>query len=70
GVCSDPKLCCSKYGYCGSTADYCAVVVIPNATCGNGNRGNRICFDSTHCCSQYGYCDSGPDYCTSGTCGK
>jgi hypothetical protein len=25
GICANPALCCSKWGYCGSTIDYCSV---------------------------------------------
>jgi hypothetical protein len=59
GVCSDSSLCCSKYGYCGRSAEHCSTTTF----CGDGVIGNRVCLDSTLCCSQYGYCGSTSDYC-------
>ena len=57
GYCTDMTLCCSTFGYCGSTAEYCG------GTCGNGNVGNKICPDSNLCCSTFGYCGSTAEYC-------
>ncbi|KAL8656530.1 MAG: hypothetical protein Q9210_000167 [Variospora velana] len=79
----DPKSptggsCCSQYGYCGSTADYCGtgcqptfgtcagseVVPIAANLCGPANRNNK-CFSGL-CCSQAGYCGNTTDYCGAG----
>ncbi|KAL8975531.1 MAG: hypothetical protein Q9197_000208 [Variospora fuerteventurae] len=79
----DPKSptggsCCSQYGYCGSTADYCGTgcqptfgtctgseVVARDANlCGPANRNNK-CLSGL-CCSQAGYCGNTTDYCGAG----
>jgi len=67
--CSDPSLCCSQYGFCGSGIDYCDGFnpVSPDVPCGGEFVGNGICADSSLCCSQYGYCGTGTDYCSGGT---
>ena len=57
GYCTDMTLCCSTFGYCGSTAEYCG------GTCGNSNVGNNVCPDSNLCCSTFGYCGSTAEYC-------
>lgn len=70
--------CCSQYGYCGSTQDYCgtgcqiafgecaASVVKPvdANVCGPTNDNNRCV--SGLCCSAYGYCGNTTDYCGAG----
>jgi len=56
GICSG-GLCCSQWGWCGSTAEHCSNY------CGNGNINNGLCPDPTHCCSEFGYCGSGSAYC-------
>lgn len=54
--------CCSKYGYCGTGADYCGSTPPPSS----GNCGNTGApCASGQCCSKYGYCGTGPDYCGS-----
>ena len=81
GICPDPTMCCSQWGYCGTGSGYCGVVdedptaapvpnpteapVDDNNTCGGGSRGNGICLDSSLCCSQFGYCGTSVDHCGS-----
>ncbi|KAH6684069.1 hypothetical protein B0J14DRAFT_3322 [Halenospora varia] len=72
--------CCSQYGYCGNTTDYCDTgcqsdfgTCTPTNTqpgtgddlsCGPQN-GNKVC-GSGLCCSQYGFCGNSTDYCSDG----
>jgi hypothetical protein len=67
-------LCCSQYGYCGSTSEYCgngcqgtfgvcgAVTpsVSPDGSCGGTSKYNCLVGQ---CCSQYGWCGTGAEYC-------
>ena len=66
--------CCSKNGYCGSSADYCSLTARCQplfGSCGlpvsmDGSCGNQIgCQGSVFgdCCSQYGYCGATDAYC-------
>ncbi|OUM60087.1 carbohydrate-binding module family 18 protein, partial [Piromyces sp. E2] len=69
-----PGLCCSQYGYCGNTSEYCSGgcqkqfgqcnndLPISYDECGPGV---AICGGGL-CCSQYGWCDSTKDHCTGG----
>ena len=64
--------CCSKYGWCGTTPEYCAVDQGCVSNCSNEPVGitnqcgpNLPCSDGT-CCSQWGWCGTGPDYCGEG----
>jgi hypothetical protein len=82
-ICPSSLPCCSQYGWCGSTDDYCGANcqpafgtcqgITPDNTCGSPN--NYICPSSLPCCSQYGFCGSTTDYCGTGcqpgfgTCG-
>jgi len=70
GACSG-GLCCSQWGFCGSTPDYCGTgcqpgfgscTSPPTGACGAGV-GN--CTGGL-CCSQWGYCGSTPEYCGMG----
>ncbi|KAI8906946.1 hypothetical protein EDD86DRAFT_192829, partial [Gorgonomyces haynaldii] len=64
-------MCCSQYGYCGSTADHCAkrcqygfgqsYNVSPDGSCGASSSGHYMCNNS--CCSQYSYCGTTDDFC-------
>ncbi|TGO89880.1 hypothetical protein BPOR_0089g00100 [Botrytis porri] len=71
--------CCSAYGYCGNTTDYCGTgcqnafgtctgtTVQPSEntfTCGASN-GGLSCTGGL-CCSTSGYCGNTTDYCDSG----
>lgn len=58
GNCSDSKLCCSSFGYCGTTEEYCS-----KDACGNGARGSGNCTNPALCCSASGYCGSTSEYC-------
>ena len=70
--------CCSQYGYCGTTTDYCGtgcqgdfgtcsgtetVPIDPNQ-CGPAN-GNNKCLGGL-CCSSAGWCGNTTDYCGAG----
>lgn len=65
--------CCSQYGYCGSTADYCSIgcqsgscMYTTDGTCG-AQHGGRLCTPSFgSCCSSYGYCGNSTAYCGQG----
>ncbi|CAL9125702.1 unnamed protein product [Musa textilis] len=54
-------LCCSQYGYCGSTFAYCND---SGYQCGTQAAGG-VC-PAWQCCSQHGYCGNTSDYCGSG----
>eukprot|EP00271_Cylindrocystis_brebissonii_P020597 TRINITY_DN688_c0_g2_i6.p1 TRINITY_DN688_c0_g2~~TRINITY_DN688_c0_g2_i6.p1 ORF type:complete len:552 (+),score=32.12 TRINITY_DN688_c0_g2_i6:224-1657(+) len=61
------SLCCSQYGYCGSTSAYCGTGCNPKGgtcpstgKCGSGSNCGSLC------CSQYGYCGSTSAYCGTG----
>jgi len=71
GSCVDGE-CCSKYGYCGKTAEYCDVEQgcqsefgLCNSQSKNGECGENFgrCPQPTHCCSKNGYCGVSEDYC-------
>jgi len=62
-ICADPSLCCSEFGWCGSTAEYCGGGPLPDPLCGNGVTGTGVCADTSLCCSQYGYCGSTAEFC-------
>lgn len=64
GICSDKTLCCSEWGYCGTTDEHCGETSAPISTCGGGQRGNGLCPEA-QCCSEWGYCGTGSDYCES-----
>ena len=60
------NLCCSQYGYCGSTSDYCGTGCQSGpCTSSSGGGCNPACA-SNLCCSQYGYCGSTSAYCGAG----
>lgn len=62
--------CCSQYGYCGTSDEYCGAGCNPkcglcftsDGTCGIG-KGR--CPEG-QCCSQYGYCGKSGEYCEAG----
>jgi hypothetical protein len=67
--------CCSSYGFCGTTEEFCAIEagcqpkfgkctqVSPDGTCGGTT--DNICTGSTFgiCCSEAGWCGSTPEFC-------
>ena len=61
GICPMNGYCCSQWGYCGTTADYCKVST--SGTCGGGQRGDGLCPDRTLCCSKWGWCGTGSAFC-------
>ncbi|KAI0172023.1 glycoside hydrolase/deacetylase [Hypoxylon sp. FL1284] len=76
-------LCCSQYGYCGSTADYCDDGCQTTfGTCGVSSGGNGSSSDdgrcgpdfgdtvcsATECCSGAGYCGTTTDHCRAPDC--
>lgn len=74
-VCSSG--CCSQYGYCGTTTDYCGGGCQPlygtcdttsgdDGTCGPANGGKKCA--TGRCCSAEGNCGTGSDYCQSPAC--
>ncbi|KAL7904701.1 carbohydrate esterase family 4 protein [Trichoderma velutinum] len=73
--------CCSFYGYCGKTAEYCGTGCdrnfgdctplgdVPNTTnglCGSAHAATCLHFGNKTCCSKYGYCGSSGDHCGDG----
>ncbi|KAK8059999.1 hypothetical protein PG996_009929 [Apiospora saccharicola] len=56
--------CCSRWGYCGVTAEYCGAgcspeygtcgLMSPDGSCGPGSAGPYHCLDG-NCCSSYGW---------------
>ncbi|KAI5919252.1 glycoside hydrolase/deacetylase [Camillea tinctor] len=81
-TCPD-SLCCSQYGYCGSTSAYCDTgcqSAFGTCTTGGGDGGgdddDDRCgadFDGTSCssgacCSAAGYCGTTEDYCRAPDC--
>jgi len=74
GSCKEGE-CCSQYGYCGTTSDYCENTLgcqTAYGTCyastSNGRCGKDYgrCSKPYHCCSKSGYCGEGDDYCGTG----
>ena len=75
GICSNPDDCCSAWGWCGNSVDFCAIGclggpcynkrVLPADPapdfpyCGEGKVGFGLCKDTSLCCSKFGWC--GPD---------
>ncbi|KAI8829695.1 hypothetical protein BJ741DRAFT_622055 [Chytriomyces cf. hyalinus JEL632] len=85
GVCDDASLCCSPYGWCGSSPEHCGTGseqqssdnfapanadTSSSSSCGLGFVGNGKCDDSSLCCSPYGWCGSSPEHCTAGQSGN
>ena len=70
GICRNEGDCCSQYGRCGRTAEYCDEEFSSSSNsdenCGDGNVGNGICRTAGYCCSQYGWCGITADYCDDG----
>ncbi|KAH9560611.1 hypothetical protein CY35_06G114700 [Sphagnum magellanicum] len=65
--------CCSQYGWCGCTIDYCGSGSGCQSHCSgcSGGGGSAECNSSNpcprgDCCSQYGFCGSTEDYCGNG----
>jgi len=57
--------CCSKWGYCGKTSEYCSnsqgcQLAYGDCRCGNGF-GN---CEAGSCCSKWGYCGKTSEYCS------
>ncbi|KAI5862706.1 glycoside hydrolase/deacetylase [Durotheca rogersii] len=77
-------LCCSQYGYCGSSSDYCDAgcqasfgsCVPGNGTSDGGGTVDGRCgpdfggavCSSTECCSLSGYCGTTPEHCFAPDC--
>lgn len=73
GICAGVGECCSRWGWCGFTSDYCDDTaptdnsVDPNlGKCGFGNgvTGDGTCTGENECCSVHGYCGTGDQYCS------
>lgn len=65
--------CCSKYGFCGTTKEYCDIDLGCQEEFGlcysqskEGQCGEDFgkCPKSDHCCSRDGYCGTGDEYCS------
>ena len=67
GICPQAGLCCSKWGWCGTSAAHCDVASgggsTTGGTCGGGNRGNGICPQAGLCCSKWGWCGTSAAHC-------
>ena len=61
GVCPIQGQCCSLFGWCGVTAEFCDSPT--GGTCGGGNVGNKICPIQGECCSQHGWCGVLAEHC-------
>ncbi|OUM61200.1 carbohydrate-binding module family 18 protein [Piromyces sp. E2] len=71
GISCASGLCCSKYGWCGTTGDHCGtgcqkgygkcLTVSTNDRCGNG----YVCPEG-ECCSKFGWCGTTNDHCLTG----
>jgi len=59
GICYDPRLCCSEWGYCDNTVKHCS----HQTNCGNGSVGNGRCDDPSQCCSIHGHCGRTAEHC-------
>jgi len=71
GSCIDGE-CCSKYGFCGKTAEYCDIDQGCQEEFGNCNSQSQVgecgeefgrCPQPTHCCSKNGFCGVSEVYC-------
>ncbi|KAM6589808.1 mulatexin [Cannabis sativa] len=67
------NLCCSQWGFCGSTEAYCGAGCQsqcwnerPDHRCGAGT-GNSPCAPG-RCCSRFGFCGSTAAYCQGNNC--
>jgi hypothetical protein len=74
GSCPEGE-CCSQYGYCGTTSEYCENTLGCQSKYGScyastakGKCGYGIgrCPKPYHCCSKSGYCGEGDSYCGEG----
>ena len=78
GICAWEGYCCSEWGWCGTTPEYCdgpsnaptpsgfyppPTPSLDAGKCGSGEAGEGLCADPDHCCSQWGYCGPGEGYC-------
>jgi len=80
-MCLDNE-CCSRYGYCGVTNEYCDIgcqsgfgICNPSdsgnispilSPNGTCGRNNGYSWKPGYCCSQYGYCGATTDHCGTG----
>ncbi|PRP78865.1 hypothetical protein PROFUN_01038 [Planoprotostelium fungivorum] len=73
GTCADASMCCSQYGYCGNTSEYCGTGC-QSGPCSKLNTTalcsptNNYCTPAYggYCCSSAGYCGSTDAYCGAG----
>ncbi|KAL3374958.1 hypothetical protein AABB24_006447 [Solanum stoloniferum] len=69
-------LCCSIWGWCGTTSDYCAPkncqrqcpAQYPEGRCGWQADGKSCPTATGQCCSIWGWCGTTPDYCAPENC--
>jgi chitinase len=67
--CPDPSDCCSEWGYCGTTSDYCGQGCQNGPCTGSGGgtcSSSSPCPNPSDCCSEWGYCGTTTDYCGQG----
>ncbi|OUM59848.1 carbohydrate esterase family 4 protein [Piromyces sp. E2] len=76
GVSCPAGYCCSQYGYCGTTNEFCGVgcqvqfgtcksnSISTDGRCGP-NYDNKVC-PQKECCSLYGWCGTDSDHCGAG----
>lgn len=62
GLCPSDQ-CCSRFGYCGTTATHCGDGCQPHL--GRCNAGRAVC-GSGQCCSQWGFCGVTAGHCGAG----
>ncbi|ORX75705.1 hypothetical protein BCR32DRAFT_284928 [Anaeromyces robustus] len=64
GKCN-PEECCSKYGYCGKTAEYCSAEKECQSQYGDCKCGKKFgnC-PGGQCCSKLGFCGTTVDHCS------
>eukprot|EP00474_Spongospora_subterranea_P011160 CRZ11618.1 hypothetical protein [Spongospora subterranea] len=83
GVSCKNSQCCSKFGFCGTTSDYCGLgcqsgfgtcqssassaSLTPATSLPCGPANGNRC-PTGQCCSKYGYCGSTVEYCDAVTC--
>ncbi|OUM59969.1 carbohydrate-binding module family 18 protein [Piromyces sp. E2] len=67
----DNNECCSKYGYCGKSSEYCGKGCQSEfGRCDNNKSDKRECgpgigkCSNGECCSKYGYCGKGTEQIT------
>lgn len=70
-----PDQCCSNYGYCGTTEEYCGPGHCQSGPCQDTSTtpttpttGGDCGCAADQCCNNYGYCGTTEEYCGPGNC--